>query len=260
MSAAMPPVGEDDLQAWVDARLSPTRLPQVEAWLARNPAEAARVAQYRAQRDELRARLAPKHDQPVPRRLRAAEVQARRRVDLRHRFAQAAAVLALLFTGGAAGWVVRGTAPRPAVTSTMLAFDAVNAHRLFVTEVRHPVEVPATQEAHLVQWLSNRLGRKLRVPDLVPLGFKLMGGRLLPGDGAPAAQFMYEDDRGARLTLYMRAEMGEDGTGFAMVERGGVFGFRWMEHGFGYAVLAEAGRDRLLPVAEAVHHQLAIKE
>ena len=122
---------------------------------------------------------------PMPPRLRAAEMQARRREAFRRRLTSIAAGLVLLLAGGAGGWLARGMAPD---ASAMLAADAVDAHKLFVTEVRHPVEVPASQEAHLVQWLSNRLGRKLRVPDLAPLGFRLMGGRLLPGDGAPAAE------------------------------------------------------------------------
>ena len=37
------PVGEDDLQAWVDGRLPPGRMQEIEAWLGRNPAEAARA-------------------------------------------------------------------------------------------------------------------------------------------------------------------------------------------------------------------------
>ena len=35
-----------------------------------------------------------------------------------------------------------------------------------MVEVAHPVEVGAAQEAHLLQWLSKRLGRKLAAPDL----------------------------------------------------------------------------------------------
>jgi hypothetical protein len=38
------------------------------------------------------------------------------------------------------------------------------------------------QEAHLIQWLSKRLGRQLIAPDLTAGGFQLMGGRLLPAD------------------------------------------------------------------------------
>ncbi len=83
----------------------------------------------------------------------------------------------------------------------MLTMAAAAAHLTFVVDARHPVEVTAAQEGHLVQWLSNRLGRPLRVPDLAGLGFHLIGGRLLPGSAGPAAQFMFDDDNGTRLTI-----------------------------------------------------------
>ena len=62
----------------------------------------------------------------------------------------------------------------------------------------------ADQEAHLVAWLSKRLGTQLKIPQLSGLGFNLVGGRLLPGDQGPVAQFMYQDAQGQRLTLYVR--------------------------------------------------------
>lgn len=65
------------------------------------------------------------------------------------------------------------------------------------------MEVAADQEAHLVAWLSKRLGTPLKVPRLDTLGFGLVGGRLLPGDQGPVAQFMYQDGQGQRLTLYV---------------------------------------------------------
>ena len=80
--------------------------------------------------------------------------------------------------------------------------DAIAAHRTFSVETRHPVEVGANEEAHLVQWLSKRLGHRLIVPDLGALGFRLIGGRLLPADSGPAAWFMYEDGKGTRLSCY----------------------------------------------------------
>ena len=39
------------------------------------------------------------------------------------------------------------------------ARQAVLAHVVYSPEVRHPVEVRAAQQEHLVQWLSKRLGR-----------------------------------------------------------------------------------------------------
>jgi hypothetical protein len=64
-----------------------------------------------------------------------------------------------------------------------LADQAIDAHQVYVTEVRHPVDVGSDQEAHLVAWLSKRLGQKLVATDLAKQGFELVGSRLLP-DGS----------------------------------------------------------------------------
>lgn len=259
MNGVSDPIGENDLQAWVDGRLKGGRLEDVEAWLGRNKAEAARFEAYREQRNSLRSWFATKANEPVPLRLRTSVLLAQQRSVWRRRVGAVAAAVLLTMAGGAGGWIMndatRGSTQTAAAPADFLVSDAVQAHLTFVSEIRHPVEVPAAQEAHLVGWLSKRLGRPLRVPDLQPLGFRLMGGRLLPGETVPAAQFMYDDDHGTRLTLYMRAERA-DGTGFEVVEKSGVTGFRWYDAGFGYAVLAETDRVRLLRVAEAVDRQL----
>ena len=248
------PVGEDDLQALVDGRLSPERRQTVEDHLAAHPESASRVAAYRHQRDTLRGRLQFKLDQPIPARLRIANLRAERRRRLLRRGTAIAASAVWLVFGAAIGWYGKDLlAPAPV---GLMATDAIAAHRTFVVEAAHPVEVDAAREEHMVQWLSKRLGRPLTVPDLRSIGFRLMGGRLLPAAEGPAAQFMYDDDRGVRLTLYVR--VGESGeTAFRFVREGRVASFYWIDQGFGYAVSAETDRDRLLRVAEAIYHQIA---
>lgn len=264
------PIGEDDLQAWVDGRLPPGRRAEMEAWLAANPETAARLHRMAAQREALRAALRPKHDEPVPARLRVANVAAARRRTRWRDLRRVAAACAWLALGGAAGWAGHGMLPdRAADRATALAAsprpmvaEALAAHRVFAADMGRPVEVAAAQEAQLVRWLSNRLGRPLSAPDLAPLGYRLMGGRLLAGvAGDPAAQLMYEDAGGARLTVYLRADRaGGGGTEFRYAGDAaqGVAAFWWVDRGFGYAVSAERlDRAALLRAAEAVHGQVA---
>ena len=85
---------------------------------------------------------------------------------------------------------------------TRFTADALDAYRLYVVEVRHPVEVPGDQRPHLVEWLSKRVGSPLRAPELDKMGLKLVGGRLLPGPTGATAFFMYEGPSGERFTLY----------------------------------------------------------
>jgi anti-sigma factor RsiW len=154
--------------------------------------------------------------------------------------------------------------PRFAARSDLLAAtvlasavfdDAIAAHRTFSVETRHPVEVGANEEAHLVQWLSKRLGHQLIVPDLSALGFQLMGGRLLPADSGPAAWFMYEDGKGTRLSCYYLVVDVAGETEFQFRDQNGVNAFYWVDDGLAYAITANAPRHMLLKVAEIVYRQ-----
>jgi anti-sigma factor RsiW len=127
------------------------------------------------------------------------------------------------------------------------------------------VEVGSAEQEHLVKWLSKRLGRPLKVPDLTGQGFELVGGRLLPGDaGATAvrAQFMFQNTAGERLTLYLGAVQGDAGgvntqeSAFRFANEGPISSFYWVDQGFGYALTGPVPRDRLMQLAQAVYQQL----
>src|SRR3954469_26045385 len=45
----------------------------------------------------------------------------------------------------------------PVTAAANFPMRAARAHAVFVSEVRHPVEVDASQQEHLVAWLSKRL-------------------------------------------------------------------------------------------------------
>jgi anti-sigma factor RsiW len=141
----------------------------------------------------------------------------------------------------------------PAPTFTADAFDA---YKLYVVEVRHPVEVPGSEEAHLVQWLSKRVGYALRIPNLQGVGLKLVGGRLLPGpSGGAAAFFMYESGTGERFTLYSTRANVPD-TALRYNSDGPVGALYWSDRDIAYVVSGEAPQDRLHKVAETAYAQL----
>ena len=65
-------------------------------------------------------------------------------------------------------------------------------------------------------------------PDMARAGFALVGGRLLPDAGKPAAQFMYKDQKGRRVTLYVRSDDGAD-TAFKFAAEDGISAFYWID-------------------------------
>lgn len=257
------PIGEDDLDAFVDGRLEPSRLDAVKAYLASNPVLSERAERDIAQREALRTRLAFKAQEPIPARLRVANLMAaRHRPSFFHK-QQAAAALAWLLLGGVLGaaggawWMERSSHPPSIQMAT--ADNAIAAHRIYVSERLHPVEVPGDQEAHLVQWLSRRVGRPLTTPDLNALGYHLIGGRLLPSGNEAAALFMYENSGGNRLTLYARSSANESQTAFRFEAQDGISAFSWIDNGLSYVVSAKAERAQLLPIAEAIYQQFEAK-
>jgi anti-sigma factor RsiW len=252
------PVSEADIQAWVDGRLAASRRAAVDAWFATHPEDAERAAAYRSFNDQLRVRFEPVLGEIVPGRL----VRAARRGSRLRWFAVAAGWVALgIAIGTMAGWQLhslRTPAPVAKTEVSVIARRAALAHATYSPEVRHPVEVGADQEEHLVAWLSKRLGGDVRAPRLDGEGMALVGGRLLPQDPGPVAQFMYQNAQGRRVTLYVRTEGPEQReTAFRFAREGNVRVFYWIDRKFGYALSsADLERDELLRLANVVYRQL----
>jgi anti-sigma factor RsiW len=249
---------DDMLQAFVDGALGATERVAVEAALARDEKASRRVLRLVEQRRLLHERFDPVLLEPVPARLLLKRPPW---ID----YARAASVLAIGIAIGLAlplAWKGAQPGPPMALAPAMplvpaLAMRAARAHLVYATEVRHPVEVDATQQEHLVNWLSKRLGTKLKVPVLTAEGFELLGGRLLPGPDGPVAQFMYQESSGKRLTLYVSARATSEGqTAFRYAQEGSVSVFYWIDGNWGYALSGEIDKAALSRVSTTVYRQL----
>lgn len=246
------PIGEDDLHALADGRLEEERRLEVEAWLRDHPREAATVQSWRNQKSRLHDAYDTLLDEAIPARL--LDVKPRRR---RFPALSIAASFTTLALGIVIGFVMRGEARMAAPSLASLPRQAAIAHVVYTPEVRHPVEVGADQEAHLVAWLSKRLGTPLKPPHLDGAGYALVGGRLLPGDTGAVAQFMYQNERGQRLTLYVRNDpSSSQETAFRYAREPGAGVFYWVDGHFGYALSGDLNKDTLLKVATLAYRQL----
>jgi anti-sigma factor RsiW len=217
-----------------------------------------------AQRDALRRAFPAPAIDTTPAPLFSAAKRAQELRDTSMQWTRWAGVAAMVLLAFGMGWFANieyqaRLAPSAAV---QFARQASVAYVVYQPEVRHPVEVTADQQQHLVQWLSKRLGHKLKVPDLSAQGYQLLGGRLLPGDNGARAQFMYQDASGKRLTLYLGAVKDGGGkvntkeTAFRFFEEGGVPAFYWVDQGFGCALSGPLPRGTLLELARIAYEQL----
>jgi len=261
------PDDEAELHAYVDGRLDAARKAAVEARLAQDSAAAERVRAWKQQCHALRTLHPDMLMEPVPAHLLQAAMQLDRRTNRMAQWQRWGGMAAAVLLAFGLGWgghmqfqdVRARTGLSPAVMS--FAHQAVAAHAVYMPEVRHPVEVEASQQQHLVQWLSKRLNRQLKVPNLAAAGYELVGGRLLPGENGARAQFMYQNAAGERVTLYVGAVDGAnskstDETAFRFANEAGIASFYWVDQGFGYALSGKLPRQGLLVLAESVYRQL----
>jgi anti-sigma factor RsiW len=245
------PVTEDELHAYVDDELPAERRGDVVAWLAGHPDDAARVQSWRAMAEALHARYDAVADEAVPKRL---EIERLVRQPRKLVYGAIAATLVAFIAGGGVGWLAHGAAASPSAFQT-LTVDALDAHRLYVVEVRHPVEVPGSERAHLQQWLTKRCGWIVRAPELEGTGLKLVGGRLLPGPDGPASFLMYESASGERFTLYAsRAKIETAQMRYTAADNSGAM--YWSEDNVGYVLSGPTDKDRLHQIARLVYDQV----
>ncbi|EKS28940.1 anti-sigma factor family protein [Afipia felis] len=244
------PITEDELHAYVDGELPPERREAVEAWLNAHPDDAARVYQWRVMSDMLHEKYDGVVDEPIPARLNLDRLDTRPRQWISM---AVAATLAAFVIGGGAGYALRGLTAQPSAVASLTG-DALEAHRLYVVDVRHPVEIQASERAHLQQWLTNRCGWQVRAPELDAQGLKLVGGRLLPGPTGPASFFMYENAAGERFTIYAsRATDETTNMRYAAKDKDGAM--YWADKGVGYVVAGPVDKQKLTQVARLVFDQ-----
>jgi anti-sigma factor RsiW len=243
-------MNEDRLHAYVDGQATDEERREVEELLAHDASAAARMRAYAEQNQALHDLFDPVLDEPHALKLPANEVA---------RWQRWGGLAATLVLGVACGFIARGwlaTSPlRPPI-----AREVALAHAAYVPEVRHPVEVAASEEQHLVGWLSKRLATPIRAPSLVAAGYNLLGGRLLPpshpSDPAPMALLMYENAQGRRLSLLVKRESTNTETAFRYSDDGPTHVFYWIDGPLGYALAGDLPKEELLTIARLVYRQL----
>ena len=83
-----------------------------------------------------------------------------------------------------------------------------------------------------------------------------LGGRLLPEQRRSAAQFMYQDAEGNRISLYVARDPANGDTGFRFVEEGGTRAIYWLDDGYGCAVAGAVSEATLDAIATTSYKQL----
>ena len=250
--------GDIDALRFVDNRLGEDRRAAFLAFIADDPTEAARVRTWTSQNEALRSMFGEVVREPIPLWLNLSHVEAERDASASQSASQksgsrlvivergqtprqrasktkavaTAALVAVLVSGLVAATALRDAAPwsafgdaRRDLSATAvpaLTTRAIEAHQTFATDPVRPVEIGRGQQAQLEQWLRRRLALTIHAPDLSPLGWTFLGGRIIPGKAGPAAFLLYDDGHGERLGLYIGTAAPQAGLLFDTMPAGSV--------------------------------------
>jgi anti-sigma factor RsiW len=244
-----PEMTEAELQAFVDGRLPAERCSAVLAYLGQHPRDLQRLADYAGHKDQLRRRLEEADlaaDDPATAELQRALADRLSRPQY-GRWLRRAATVVLLLT---AGWSSHGAYQNYVETRIPeLVVKAAEAHDVFGSDRRRPVELTAASAAEMAAWFSTRLGEPVEIPVLAGLGLRLVGGRLLTAADRPMAQLIYEDDSGRRLTLCLSSEPLEVGQEVELVDLGELTAGYWQDGDLSYALVGDTPDERLVAIA-----------
>ncbi|MGV1985423.1 anti-sigma factor family protein [Agrobacterium sp. 22-221-1] len=259
MTGSEPQITEADLISYVDGQLEDRQRDAVRAHLTSNPADARKVAMWQQQNATLTALYGPLDTDALPERLDVYRIERRlrsQRADWRNMAAASVLILAVGLTGG---WFGRGLVSQVAEPAHSIVADATQAHKLFASEVLHPVEIRADAEnaPSLPKWLSKRLDRKLNIPDLTRHGLSLVGGRVLPSSEGAAAQLMYEDKSGQRVTLYIVAAVDSSDTAMRRSSIGSLEAISWDDETIRCALVGNLPSNRMDAIAKDTYQQLS---
>ncbi|WP_394833430.1 hypothetical protein LVJ94_43685 [Pendulispora rubella] len=180
-------------------------------------------------------------------------LQARRR-SYAGSYRLAGAAVFLLALGGAAGWSLHDATAPGTVGTALLAREAAESYAVYEPDLVRPVEIRAEGREELLGWVSKRLQHPVAVPNLA--GYRFIGGRLVATSHGPAGLFMYDDDHGTRLVMFVRPMSLERDSPMSQHTLGEFIGFAWADKGMGYSLVGRTTADVLHPLADQLRRQI----
>lgn len=248
---------DPDLHAYIDGQIGPDAAADIDARLAADPELRRTVDAMIADRDAIRA-VADRLDAgPTSLRTAALERQLGRRLARRRwqvaltgpASRQIAAGVALF----AMGWGAHMTLGPAGQAYPSYVAEGLGAHTVFAQDAVYPVEFTPEATAAALDWMSEKLKRKIASPELDALGLTLVGTRLSGTREGPLAQFIYEDRTGNRLSLVvMPHPEGAPEADLRVARQDSNSVGYWSDAALDFAVIADTSNLQIETVAAEV--------
>jgi anti-sigma factor RsiW len=267
-----------DLHAYVDDCLEPDERLAFETQMAQDPALARQATQWRAQNSAIRAAFdgegARAFSISIVRPQNEPFGKARRSAAAGKPSSEATTQALSLTIVNAARFSGEASAPDPfrrwrlwrlglaalslffacvwapaatVVPGKRLADAGIAAFQAFVRPGVEPVEFATSKETEAGAWLTARLGRPVHLP-AAPAAIRLMGARIAPYPGAPAAFLIYKSPDGA-LGLLIRSLDAPQATAPRLLEADGRAAAVWTGRAQGFALVGDPDAASLMRIA-----------
>jgi len=255
-------ISTEKLSAFLDGELSPQDMLEVESALEKDTALQAEFVSLMQANDALTKYFDQQLSDPVPLDLAKAiedfapPAVANTPAAPTSRPGLSSLIAAIALVIGLVGGYFLAKGPIQPIGGTQISArgwldDIASYHRVYATQKRHLVEVPASDAAHIETWLTASVGTQVRIPDLTARGLTFAGGRLLVAAEKPVAQLIYTDENGAVVALCsIRTSDPIEGL---KIRRSGEFDM--VSWGFGtanYVLIGEKDREDLAQIAQSL--------
>jgi anti-sigma factor RsiW len=241
-----PTITEEELHAFIDGELDPSRHDAIARALREDEALAARVARYREDKKRLASVYGPLLKRPMPRswetQIRQGGVSAPRHRELAVLAAMAASLL--LVIGGV--WLA---SDMQAPQTRSLVGEALAARS---GDLRPESAIASGVDAHSAgQEISAALAMKAKAPVLARFGYHLAALKsYYAGPRRRTIELVYANTKGRELTLYVSRSVGA--PRFDQYESGGLRVCIWQDDVVGMVMagsLSAAEMQRLATLA-----------
>ena len=249
---------DDQVQGYIDDRLSERDRATVAAYLLANPAAAEEVETLRRQSEALKGVGQEVLDEPVPERLRNVlnqhnvvslnEVRRRRASP----FLEAAAAILLFCVGGGVGWFINEQVNPPAHPADLIASDLAGVLDFYGAARDYPIDFPPDRSQELATWIGRSFERQIPPPDLSEFAYEYRGGRLLPAAGVRTGFFQFDGADDAQIAVFFWPA---DRLPQSIVDLGrqeNISARYWVGNGLSFAVMSDEANPDLERVAEAI--------
>jgi len=130
---------------------------------------------------------------------------------------------------------------------------ALDAHRIYAAEQVDALEIPASDNDKLNDWLSKRVQTPVTPAKLDSQGYQLMGARLLPSLRKNAAMYMYHDAQDHRVSLILRRNPSNEAS-MECRQSAELNLCRWQDKNLLYFVISDLSLRQIKPIARAVQN------